>query len=142
MYVIICTLIYCRCYILNFMFPTYRPNFAKVTCTTQRFGRPALELCGQHTEHIPRCVPIPKQSILCPCSLRLRMVSSLMSFEATILTLANQGILYLEDHAVVSKYSRHKLPNKIFKMLTFLCLWAFVNTAMNLWLHNRWGFLY
>jgi hypothetical protein len=56
--------------------------------------------CDKHLECIPRCVPIPKQSILCPCSLRLRMVSSLMSFEATIFSLANQGMLYLENHAI------------------------------------------
>jgi hypothetical protein len=28
------------------------------------------------------------------------MVSSLMSFEATIFSLANQGLLYLENHAI------------------------------------------
>lgn len=55
-----------------------------------------LDLNIKIKQYIPRWVPIPKQSILCPCSFRLRIVSSLMSFEATICNWANQGMLYLK----------------------------------------------
>lgn len=40
---------------------------------------------------LPKCVPIPKQSILCPCSFKLNIVSSLISFDATIVNSENHG---------------------------------------------------
>jgi hypothetical protein len=49
------------------------------------------------------------------------MVSSLMSFEATILSLANQGMLYLEDHLIRPQYSQcnllYKYTSKMFNFL-------------------------
>ena len=93
---------------------------------------------SEHMEHIPRCVPIPKQSILCPCSLRLRMVSSLMSFEATIICLANHGMLYLQHHTFSSKCTTWTLlPTK--KMLKWI-LW-YVDCASLydlLWTEPTW----
>lgn len=54
----------------------------------------------------PKCVPIPKQSILCPCSFKLRIVSSLISFDATMVSELNHGIL--KRSAISSKVSRAK----------------------------------
>ncbi len=42
---------------------------------------------------VPRCVPIPKLSMEWPWSLRERIVSSLMSLDATMVRVANQGTL-------------------------------------------------
>lgn len=39
----------------------------------------------------PKCVPMPKQSMRWPCSFRLSIVSSLMSFDATIVSWLNHG---------------------------------------------------
>ena len=44
---------------------------------------------------LPRCVPMPKQSMECPWSLSERIVSSLMSFDATIMSVANHGTSYV-----------------------------------------------
>lgn len=41
----------------------------------------------------PKWVPMPKQSILWPCSFKLKIVSSLISFDATIVRVLNHGIL-------------------------------------------------
>lgn len=55
---------------------------------------------------VPKCVPMPKQSILCPCSFKLSIVSSLISFDATIVNVLNHGILKLD--ATKSNVSRAK----------------------------------
>jgi hypothetical protein len=43
-YIIICILIYSKCYVLNFMLPAYRPNFADVNLHNKKsLGRPAVD---------------------------------------------------------------------------------------------------
>lgn len=44
-FIIICILIRSTCYILNFMLPAYRPNFAEVSCTTKKVG----QACTMHS---------------------------------------------------------------------------------------------
>lgn len=58
---------------------------------------------------LPKCVPMPKQSILCPCSFKLNIVSSFISFDATIVNVLNQGTLKrCETFSNVSRVKQDK----------------------------------
>ena len=52
-----------------------------------------MKICMQlFIQYVPKCVPIPKQSIECPWSFNDKIVSSSMSLEATICMVSNQGV--------------------------------------------------
>ena len=84
---------------------------------TCKFLNPASIIKSQ--VYLPKCVPIPNTSIECPWSLRLSMVSSLMSLEATIMRLANHSTL--NCLLTLSKASLLIFDKRWINMRTFFC---------------------
>lgn len=61
----------------------------------------------QKSKYLPKCVPMPKQSILWPCSFKLSIVSSLISFDATIVSDLNHGILKRSETKLNVSRAKH-----------------------------------
>jgi hypothetical protein len=69
--VIICILIHSICYVLNFMLPAYRPNFAEVAHARKRLSRPAISGSS-------RCPSPLSYSFL--CSATALVISALVTY--------------------------------------------------------------
>lgn len=77
----------------------------------------AKDICN----FLPRWVPMPKLSILWFCSFKLRIVSSLMSLEATIVICANHGTWYLQQNHHLLNY--HNISKSTHRKLYLQIKW-------------------